>query len=101
MAQKEVWYATVNALPADWIRGEALDLLAAYCRHVVGMRKVAQLIDDEENAAEFDLQRYDKLCAMQEREGRAMSSLATRLRLTPQSTYDKTKTKRNTVKKPW
>jgi hypothetical protein len=38
---------------------------------------------------------------MQEREGRALSSLATRMRLSQQTTYDKSKKKPLQGKKPW
>lgn len=100
--QRMEWMDTVNALPADWIRDEARAMLEAYCRHAVQMRKIAQMIEDTEKCAEFDLMKYDKLLQMQEREGRAMSSLATRLRLSPQSTYDRTKANRKiTTRKPW
>ncbi|NBV62112.1 MAG: hypothetical protein EBR73_13780 [Rhodobacteraceae bacterium] len=64
-------------------------------------RRVAQMIAQAETEPEFDLARYDKLLQLQEREGRAASSLATRLRMTQQATYDKSKKKPMTVKKPW
>jgi uncharacterized protein YicC (UPF0701 family) len=43
----------------------------------------------------------DRLLKMQEREGRAMSSLATRMRLTQQTSYDKTKPRPIATKPPW
>lgn len=95
------WKIIVDRLPADWIQDEMRAILSAYCRHVVSMRRVAQLVQEEESSEEFDIMRYDKLLQMQEREGRALSSLATRLRLTPQATYDEKRKKPNKVKKPW
>lgn len=99
--QAEEWHAVVNRLPADWFPRETLPLLSQYCRHVVSSRRVAQLIERAEAADEFDVDTYDKLLKMQEREGRAMSSLATRMRITQQTTYDKSKKKPLQGKKPW
>lgn len=96
------WRAVVGRLPADWFPRETWPCLIQYCRHVVSAGRVAQMIHDmESNAEEFDLKKYDKLLAMQEREGRAMSSLATRMRLTQQSTFDKERKKDKQGKRPW
>ena len=98
--QTEEWWAVVNRLPADWFPRETHGVLAQYCRHVIAARRVAQLVAAEE-AGEFDLDRYDQLLRMQEREGRALSSLATRLRITQQATVDKRTQKPAQAKKPW
>jgi len=82
--QSEEWWAVVNRLPADWFPRETHAVLSQYCRHVVAARRVAQLVAACEGAEEMDLGRYDDLLRMQEREGRALSSLATRLRITQQ-----------------
>jgi hypothetical protein len=76
-------------------------MLAQYCRHVVSARRVAQLIADCEASEGFDVENYDRLLKMQEREGRALSSLATRMRLSQQTTYDKSKKKPGQTRKPW
>ena len=99
--QSEEWWAVVNRLPADWFPRETHGLLTQYCRHVVAARRVAQLVTACEGSAEMDLDEYDKLLKMQEREGRALSSLATRLRISQQATMDKRTTKPKTVSKPW
>ena len=99
--QAEEWRAVVNQLPADWFPRETHQLLAQYCRHVVAGRRVAQLIASEESAEEFDVERYDRLLKMQEREGRAMTSLATKMRMSQQATYDREKKKPRQVSKPW
>jgi len=97
------WRAVVNRMPAEWFGRETFALLAQYCRHVVAARRVAHLVEACEAGEEFDVAEYDRLLKMQEREGRALSSLATRMRLSQQSTYDKT-TKKKTIasaKKLW
>lgn len=99
--QAEEWRAVVNRLPADWFPRETHGLLSQYCRHVVAARRVAQLIDAAEAAEQFDIEEYDRLLKMQEREGRALSSLATRMRISQQALYDKSKKKPSAAKKPW
>lgn len=99
--QAEEWWAVVNRLPADWFPRETHAVLAQYCRHVIAARRVAQLVASCEAEAEIDLDKYDNLLRMQEREGRALSSLATRLRITQQSTMSEKAKKPVGVKKPW
>jgi chaperone required for assembly of F1-ATPase len=99
--QSEEWWAVVNRLPADWFPRETHGVLSQYCRHVVAARRVAQLVAACEAEPDLDVARYDQLLKMQEREGRAMSSLATRLRITQQSTMSEKARKPAMVKKPW
>lgn len=100
--QAEEWRAIVSRLPGDWFPRETHGLLTQYCRHVIAARRVAQLIEAEEASDSLDLTKYDRLLAMQEREGRAMSSLATRMRISQHSSYDAKKTKGQTItEKPW
>lgn len=111
------WEAVICSEAADWIPRGAFGSLIQYCRHVVAARRVAQMIDaigdvtdksDGESDALAALKMadcYDKLLKMQERESRALSSLATRLRLTPQSRYTPStagaKGRFANVRKPW
>jgi hypothetical protein len=87
------WRKVVDRLPADWFPAESHQLLVAYVRHVVNARVIAGKIrafdpawlDEPEG-----LQMFDKLTMIGDREGRAISSLATRMRLTQQSRFQKT-----------
>lgn len=113
--QRHEWLAVVNRLPAEWFQPETYPLLAQYCRHVVSARRVAELVaaleeemgkEPEEGESKIALmlgasKAMDRLLKMQEREGRAMSSLATRMRLTQQSTYDPKTKKPTQAKRPW
>lgn len=99
--QSDEWQSVVDRLPADWFPRETHGLLTQYCRHIVAARRVAQLIADHEKSDEFDVEVYDRLLKMQEREGRAISSLATRMRLSQQTTYDPKKRKPKAAAKPW
>ncbi len=90
-AEREVWLQTVDDQPADAFTPVHAPLLEMYCRHVVQARLLADEILSFDRAwlADDDgLKRYDRLLAMQEREVRAASSLATRLRITRQATAD-------------
>ena len=99
--QQNEWNAIVDRLPADWFPRESLALLTQYVRHQDASNKVAQLISSVEKQGTVDVDEYDKLLKMQEREGRAMSSLATRMRMTQQSTYDPKKKKGKGTDRPW
>lgn len=108
-AERMVWAEVVNDQPASAFSPTHSPLLEQYCRHVVQARLLADEIMNFDRAwlADDDgLKRYDRLLAMQEREGRAASSLATRLRITRQATADpKTVGRANgrqaKSKKPW
>jgi len=100
--QADEWWAVVERMPSDWFPRETHGLLAQYCRHVVTARRVAQLIQSAEGADDLDIQQLDQLYKMQEREGRALSSLATRMRISQQALIDKRTDKPGkTAKKPW
>lgn len=97
------WLAVVERLPADWFPRETWPLLTQYCRHVVASTHVAKLITAERRkpVKQRDIADLDRLLKMQEREGRAISSLATRMRLTQQSNVDPERKKPRTAQKPW
>lgn len=99
--QAAEWQAVVERLPADWFQRETHALLAQYCRHVVAGRRIAQLIERLEDAEHFNVEDYDRLLKMQEREGRALSSLATRMRISQHATYDKKRKKPIEGARPW
>jgi hypothetical protein len=83
-----VWRSVVDGLPPTWFEAESRPLLADYCRHVCRSRFLALSINSFEPgwlSSDEGLNRYDQLLRMAERESRAASSLATRLRLTQQS----------------
>ena len=87
-AERSVWLQCVNDQPADAFTQVHAPLLELYCRHVVNARVIADEVAQFDRAwlADDDgLRRFDRLLAMAEREGRAASSLATRLRITRQA----------------
>lgn len=87
-AERGIWLEMVNDQPAGAFTAVHGPLMEQYCRHVVQSRLIANELlnfDTAWLADEDGLKRYDRLLAMQEREGRAASSLATRLRITRQA----------------
>lgn len=99
--QADEWRAIVARMPADWFPRETHGLLAAYCQHITELASIAQLINQVKQAGTLDVASYDRLLKMRERESRAASSLATRMRITQQSTYDENKKKPLTIDEPW
>lgn len=107
-AERAVWVDVVNDQPANAFSTTHGPLLEMYCRHVVQSRIIADEILNFDRSWLSDddgLKRYDRLLAMAEREGRAASSLATRLRITRQA-IDQQTVARSIInapkaKKPW
>lgn len=100
--QANEWVDVVNRLPADWFPRETHAVLAQYCRHVVSGRRVGEIIESHIAGKVLTsdwIETLDRLLKMQEREGRAMSSLATRMRITQQATTSNGKTK-GSIKAP-
>ncbi|OZI17938.1 hypothetical protein CAL19_12720 [Bordetella genomosp. 7] len=108
-AERAVWLEVVNDQPASAFTPTHGPLLEQYCRHIVQSRILAEEIMNFDRAwlADDDgLKRYDRLLAMQEREGRAASSLATRLRITRQAvdhpiTAGRANARQARARKPW
>jgi hypothetical protein len=88
--QAETWRVIAAGMPADWFTGCAGLLLRQLCRHVSYSRWLAAELAAAAVGTLTEgkgIERFDKLSRMHEREGRAISSLMTKLRLTPQSKY--------------
>jgi hypothetical protein len=86
--ETEVWAHVVAAEPADWFSTSNAPLLAQYCRHVVHAKRIAEII--EKTLCDLDrppsIEEYNLLLKMQERETRVITVLATKMRLSQQST---------------
>jgi len=108
-AVREEWLRVVNDQPAGAFTATHASLLELYCKHVVK----ARILDDEIEASDPNwmrdsegLKRMERLTAMAERESRAASSLATRLRITRQAVEHPTTVGRALknqpkTRKPW
>jgi hypothetical protein len=86
--EKTTWQDIVISCPAGWFSVAQEPLLAAFCCHESAARFISKLIEKERPAELTDgdrLRRYSRLLAMRIRETAALSSLATRMRLTQQA----------------
>lgn len=98
----EVWAAVSSAEPADWFSPSTVPLLAQYCRHIVGARRIAELIERACGDPDLTISSYDRLLKMQDRESRAVAMLATKMRISQQGTTNHRGNKRpNPIRKPW
>ena len=95
------WWAVVNRLPAAWFQRETHALLSQYCRHIVRARRIAELIHAAEKDKNFDPIAYCKLLQAEEVQSRAICSLATKMRISQQSSLDERKRKPMTMRRPW
>jgi hypothetical protein len=100
--EADEWRAVVDRLPADWFARETHPLLVQYCRHVVTARRIRQLIAKLEAEEDFSLKDWADTLKMQQRESAVLATLATKMRISQQSTYDKSRKKGDGGKsKPW
>jgi hypothetical protein len=83
-AEREQFVAVVNTMPPDYFRPEHRSLILQYIRHRAEADRCAALL--RSIVASLDnLVAYSRLLRMQDRESRVLSSLATKLRITPQA----------------
>lgn len=106
--QQGVWDRIVGSESADFFRSAASQqLLKEYCRHVESAHRVSSMIGlYEKPGAAVDLDEYEKLLRMRDRETKALADKATKLRLTNQSRYTPAAAgtaakKAATERKPW
>ena len=86
--QKREWEKVVGSLPDNWFPEETHAMLEHYCKRVCTMRKISGIIDELESAQPLDLQQYEHMLKLQERESKTVAAYATRMRLTQQSSID-------------
>lgn len=102
--QRSEWVAIVNAHAADRFTRGQIAMLAAHCRHVVAQRRIGQMVDQlVDGDRPFDMDEYDRLLKMQERESRCLASLAVRLGFAYSTAYEKRPPKGGAAgaKPPW
>lgn len=102
--EADIWKETVDSCPADWFPPETRQILAMYCGHVTRYRYyAAQLAAAHAEAAQLDEKTgkpkgldtflVKDLQTFAVKESQAAATLATRMRITQQSSYDKTKSR--------
>lgn len=110
--ESEIWQAVVDDLPGTWFPRHTHEVLAAYCRHAATIERLDSLIrrienpprkrNGDEETRELDLDKYQKLLSMRDKESRTMQAHARSLRMTVQSTRTPDATKPSAkVDLPW
>jgi hypothetical protein len=99
--QAEEWRAVVDRMPVGHFKRETWPLLSQYCRHISRGRHLARLINAIEQAKEFDAKEYRELLAAEKANTNAILTLATKMRLSQQSTYDEQKKRSQRSMRPW
>jgi phage terminase small subunit len=83
-----IWRATVNSVPADWFPPGTRPLLEALCGLAVSQQYALRALQRIESGEEqFDQNRWERLQKQLGEVSGRVATLATRLRLTPQSRY--------------
>ncbi|WP_373503643.1 hypothetical protein [Aestuariivirga sp.] len=103
--QAAEWRAIVARMPADWFTRETWPLLTQYCRHIISAQRIAMLLHAMETDKDegLDTELWLKMLAAQERETRALASIARQLRLSHVSTMRQDRTAKPATEgpKPW
>jgi hypothetical protein len=87
--ERAEWRAFTRRMPIDWFPPETWPMLAQLCRHICQSRWVGQCLQEVRAGSLQDvndeaLERIERLQRLHDREGRAMTALMVRLRLTSQ-----------------
>ncbi len=83
------WEAIVARMPSKWFGKETWPLLVQLCRHTIAARRLAQLIEQAAHGDEdFAVEYYMRLLRALTGQTAIIASVSTKLRITPQSSYD-------------
>ena len=104
--EAKTWNEVVSGLAPDWFTPDTFPLLVQYCRHVNRARQISQLVETMMSGkkprfmgrgAARDRVLWEKhlflLLEKEESISRVIATLATKMRICQQSTYDKSKKK--------
>jgi hypothetical protein len=83
--EAEAYLAVINSQPADWFTPAVVPLMTQYARHIVQARRIAELLERAVGRRQTQWEYYTALLKAQRAETAAIASVATKLRLTPQS----------------
>ena len=97
--QKSEWMRIVNSYPADYFGPAQVSYLKQYVKHSVEADHVTQMITELTAGETLDLDDYERLLKMQERETRCLASLAVRLGFA--KTAHREQGAKNPTRKPW
>ena len=84
----EIWRSITNSLPADWFTPGTLPLLEALCGLTISQRYTIRSLERlEREGSDFDREEWERVLKQLGAISGRIATLATRMRLTPQSRY--------------
>lgn len=87
--QRAIWRSIAASKPSSWWDGGSVPLLAALVAHLETLEQLqAEFARLGDLASPAALARLEQLSRLRDRESKAASSLATKMRLTQQSKYE-------------
>ncbi len=87
--QRALWRTIAASKPPTWWDAATLPLLAALVAHAATLEQLQAQFDQlGDLASPAALARLERLSSLRDREAKALASLSTKLRLTPQSRYE-------------
>jgi hypothetical protein len=95
------WREIVDSMPPEWLTRGSVPLLVEYVRHIVTSRRISELLRSVEERSELDILAYEKALRLKAQESRAIAQLATKLRLSQQTIYDRRKQNPLQQERPW
>jgi hypothetical protein len=99
-AEAKVWRTVVARMPPDWFPAETHGVLTQYCEHVVNANSIADIkhkLQAKGLKTPKQWVAYRHILRDEMQQTRQIAALATRMRITQQSTYDKSKKKGSTA----
>jgi lipase chaperone LimK len=86
--EARIWREIVARLPSNWFPRETHALLTQYCRHEATLKDLTNLINKLKRAS--NLPELRKMLRERRLESKTIAMLAVKMRLSQQSTYDRT-----------
>ena len=83
-SQAALWRAVTATKPPEWFKADCAPVLEAYVQAVENYRRTAAALDQADSC---DIQTYKILTKLSIDQSQLIATLATKLRLTPQSRY--------------
>jgi hypothetical protein len=90
------WDAIVARMPSTWFLRETEPMLESYCKQIILLRELGQQLEAAKGTPD-----WERLFKLHNDGNKVLVLLATRMRLTQQSTYDKSKKKPVQAASPW
>ena len=87
--QSQLWRIVVGTKPADWFTEDTHPILEAYCQHAASAQCLSEKISALEYSGEAfsEIEEYERLLKMRDRETKAAEARARSMRLTHQARW--------------